>query len=64
MRYFVGMFLLAWLRGCFVSLIATVWKLSAAPPAKPTPGGLRVLELVAPGPQIGQSQGTSRMAMQ
>jgi len=29
MRYFVGMFLLAWLGGWFVGLIATVWKLSS-----------------------------------
>jgi hypothetical protein len=29
MRYFVGIFLLAWLGGWFVGLIATVWKLSS-----------------------------------
>jgi hypothetical protein len=59
------MFLLAWLGGWFVGLIATVWKLlSGGSPHVAHARGLRVSELVAPGPQIGQSQGTSMMATQ
>jgi hypothetical protein len=65
MRHFVGMFPLAWLGGWFVGLIATVWKLlsGGAPPRSPR-RALRIFRARGPRPQIGQSQGTSMMAMQ